>query len=44
MCPGITSPGGKLPEVGKHKTVMIMAEKMENPLAIGYTVMDPKEM
>ena len=44
MCPGLTSKGGILPEVESKNTVVIMAEGKEHPLAIGYTIMSPKEM
>mmetsp|Transcript_11385 Transcript_11385/g.11705 ORF Transcript_11385/g.11705 Transcript_11385/m.11705 type:complete len:98 (-) Transcript_11385:56-349(-) len=44
MCPGITSPGGVLPQVGKNSTIAIKCEGKENPLAIGYTVMTADEM
>lgn len=44
MCPGLTSKGGKLPEVGKEKTVVILAESKINPIGIGYTTMLPQDM
>jgi PUA domain protein len=44
MCPGLTSKGGKLPEVEKNKAVAVFAEDKVNPLAIGYTIMTKEEM
>jgi PUA domain protein len=44
MCPGVTSKGGRLPEVEKNKTVAVFAEDKEHPLAIGYTIMGKDEM
>lgn len=44
MCPGITSKGGKLPQCDKNKAVVIMAENKQHPLAMGYLIMDAKQM
>ena len=44
MCPGMTSPGGKIPEIEKGKTVKIMAEDKIHPIGIGFSVLNPNEM
>lgn len=44
MCPGLTSPGGKMDDVKKDQVVAITAEGKENALAIGYTLMSSEEM
>lgn len=44
MCPGLTSPGGKMEDVPAGKVVAIMAEGKKHALAIGLTVMSTKEM
>ncbi len=44
MCPGLTSPGGKMVEAGKDQVVAIMAEGKTHALAIGITKMTTDEM
>ena len=44
MCPGLTSPGGKMDDVKKDQVVAITAEGKENALAIGLTLMSTDEM
>ena len=44
MCPGLTSKGGNLPNIAKHKTVIIKAEDKTHPLAIGYTIMSSDQI
>ena len=44
MCPGLTSPGAFMNPVDKGTVVAIMAEGMENCLAIGLTTMSTEEM
>jgi PUA domain protein len=44
MCPGLTSPGGKLTECGKDSIVAITAEGKEHALAIGITKMTTDDM
>lgn len=44
MCPGITSKGGKLPQCEKNKTIGIMAEGKNHPLAIGYLAMSADQI
>ncbi|KAJ2619194.1 translation machinery-associated protein 20 [Coemansia sp. RSA 1290] len=46
MCPGLTSPGAKLPEenVEKGTIVAIMAEGKQHALAIGITTMSTDEI
>jgi malignant T-cell-amplified sequence len=48
MCPGLTSPGGKLPEDGqdieKGQVVAINAEGKENAVMVGILKMGTKEI
>lgn len=44
MCPGLTSPGGKMDDVDKDKPVAIMAEGKRHALGIGTTKMPTKEI
>lgn len=44
MCPGLTSPGGKMVDCGKDQVVAIMAEGKQHALAIGITKMTTDEM
>lgn len=45
MCPGLTSPGGKVPdEIESDKVVTIMAEDKQHALAIGLTKMSGKDI
>jgi PUA domain protein len=45
MCPGLTSPGGRLDtDLPKDTIVAIFAEGKEHPLAIGKLVMSTDEM
>lgn len=44
MCPGLTSPGGKMIDCGKDQVVAIMAEGKQHALAIGITKMTTDEM
>ena len=37
MCPGLTSPGGKMEEVEEGRVVAVMAEGKEHAMAIGFT-------
>lgn len=44
MCPGLTSPGGKMTPCDKNSVVVIMAEGKEHALAVGVTKMSTDEM
>lgn len=45
MCPGLTSPGGRVPEdIESEQVVTIMAEDKEHALAIGLTKLSGKDM
>jgi PUA domain protein len=44
MCPGLTSPGGKLTPADKNCVVAILAENKQHALAIGETKMTTEEM
>ncbi|KAL6058254.1 Pseudouridine synthase and archaeosine transglycosylase (PUA) domain-containing protein [Balamuthia mandrillaris] len=44
MCPGLTSPGGRMDDVPTDSIVAIFAEGKENPLAIGLTKMSTEEI
>lgn len=44
MCPGLTSPGGKLVKCEKDQVVAIMAEGKQHALAIGITKMSTDDM
>ncbi|KAL3317991.1 Malignant T-cell-amplified sequence 1-A [Cichlidogyrus casuarinus] len=44
MCPGLTSPGGRLTDVPANTVVAIMAEGKEHALAIGVTVMSSQDI
>jgi len=44
MCPGLTSPGGKMTQCDKNTVVAIMAEGKQHALAIGITKMTTDEM
>lgn len=44
MCPGLTSPGGKMEEVPSETVVAIMAEGKEHAMGIGFTTMSTQEI
>lgn len=44
MCPGLTSPGGRLCQANKGEVVGIVAEGKQTILAIGVVVMNTEEM
>lgn len=44
MCPGLTSPGGRMDEVGPREVVAIMAEGKQSAVAIGLTLLSTGEM
>jgi PUA domain protein len=44
MCPGLTSPGGKMDDVDVGALVAIHAEGKEHAIAIGITTMSTKEI
>jgi len=45
MCPGLTSPGGQVPdEIESEKVVTIMAEDKQHALAIGLTKLSGKDI
>jgi PUA domain protein len=44
MCPGLTSPGGKVPEVEHDTIVAIYCEGKEHALGIGITTMSGSQM
>ena len=44
MCPGLTSPGGKLISADKNTVVAIMAEGKQHALAVGITKMSTDEI
>ncbi|CAG9474771.1 cell cycle regulator protein, putative [Plasmodium vivax] len=44
MCPGVTSPGGKLDDVESNTVVQIRAEDKEFACALGITTMSSKEI
>jgi PUA domain protein len=44
MCPGLTSPGGKMEEVSSGAVVAIMAEGKEHAMGIGFTAMSTKDI
>jgi len=45
MCPGMTSPGGRLPEdLQTNSIVAVMAEGKQHPLALGLTKLSAKEI
>ncbi len=44
MCPGLTSPGGRLTQCDKNQIVVIMAENKQHALAIGQTKLSSAEM
>jgi malignant T-cell-amplified sequence len=44
MCPGLTSPGGKMADVPKDTVVAITAEGKEHAMGIGITTMSAKDI
>lgn len=44
MCPGLTSPGGRMEEVEAGVIVQIIIENRENACAVGKTIMSTREM
>lgn len=44
MCPGLTSPGGKMSVVGKDTPVLLVAEGKEHALGIGIMKMGTEEV
>jgi PUA domain protein len=44
MCPGLTSPGGKMTPCEKNQIVVITAEGKHHALAIGQTKLSTNEM
>lgn len=44
MCPGLTSPGGKMDEVEANQVVAIMAEGKEHAMGIGFTKMSTQQI
>ena len=44
MCPGLTSPGGRLEDVNLNEVVAITAEGKDHALAIGFTLMSSDDM
>lgn len=44
MVPGLTSPGGNLPDCEEGEDVAIMAEGKQHPIAIGVTLMSSEDM
>lgn len=44
MCPGLTSPGGKIPEGKEGTAVAIYCEGKTHALGIGVIKMTPQEM
>jgi len=44
MCPGLTSPGGKMDEVEESTLVAVMVEGKEHPIAVGVTLMSTEKM
>ncbi|SIO73465.1 PUA domain protein [Babesia microti strain RI] len=44
MCPGLTSPGGRMEEVEAGVIVQIIIENRENACAVGKTIMSTREI
>jgi PUA domain protein len=44
MCPGLTNPGGVLPDLESNRGVVIMAEGKEHAIAVGTTKMSSEEI
>ncbi|GBP77358.1 Malignant T-cell-amplified sequence 1 homolog [Eumeta japonica] len=44
MCPGLTSPGARMSEVGKGQVVAVMAEGKQHALAIGFTALSTDDI
>eukprot|EP00357_Protocruzia_adherens_P037376 CAMPEP_0115033102 /NCGR_PEP_ID=MMETSP0216-20121206/39617_1 /TAXON_ID=223996 /ORGANISM="Protocruzia adherens, Strain Boccale" /LENGTH=132 /DNA_ID=CAMNT_0002411255 /DNA_START=161 /DNA_END=559 /DNA_ORIENTATION=- len=44
MCPGFTSPGGRMDEVEEDQVVAIMCEGMEHAVAIGITTLSTEQI
>ena len=44
MCPGLTSPGGKMTSCDKNQIVVITAEGKQHALAIGTTKLSTADM
>jgi malignant T-cell-amplified sequence len=44
MCPGLTSPGGRMDDVGTKTAVAIMAEGKQHAMGVGVTAMSSKEI
>lgn len=44
MCPGLTSPGAKMTDVGAETIVAVMAEGKQHALAVGLTKMSSKQI
>ncbi|KAH7648921.1 MCT like PUA RNA binding domain containing [Cryptosporidium bovis] len=44
MCPGLTSPGGKMDNVGQKQVVKIVGEGCTNACSIGITIMSTAEI
>jgi PUA domain protein len=44
MCPGLTNPGGVLPDLEANRGVIIMAEGKQHAIAVGTTKMSAQEI
>ena len=44
MCPGLTSPGARMTNVGSNQVVAVMAEGKQHAIAIGLTKMSSEDM
>ena len=44
MCPGVTSPGGKMTNVPEDTVVAVMAEGKQHAIGIGVTKMSSEKM
>lgn len=44
MCPGLTNPGGVLPDLESNRGVIIMAEGKQHAIAVGTTKMSAEEI
>lgn len=44
MCPGLTSPGGKMEDLPKGTVVAITAEGKQHAMGIGFTSMSTEEI
>ncbi|KAL5012662.1 hypothetical protein ScPMuIL_011213 [Solemya velum] len=44
MCPGLTSPGAKMTNLGKNRIVAVMAEGKHHALAVGLTKLSSEEI